>query len=123
MNIVHNVEQEPHDETPSKESNHSYNFCNYWWSDFTLAHNDLEEKSVIKMEYNKYSSSKKSITGSKLPEQISSEFDEADNINFATYDEYNEEDYTFETVEEVIVEENDSEWTRFDKFRPTNVSS
>ena len=38
-----------------------------------------------------------------------------DKVMFNTYDEYNEEDYTFETVEEIIVEENEIEgstWSR-----------
>ena len=61
------------------------------------------------MDQNKYSSSKKQMSNKNFKEDFSADFEEADNMNFNTYDEYNEDDYTFETVEEIVVEEAESE--------------
>jgi hypothetical protein len=66
---------------------------------------DFEEKKVVSMNEHKYSSTKKNKSPHMLKELTSRDFEEADRIQFKTYEEYNEEDFTFETVEEIIVEE------------------
>lgn len=74
------------------------------------------------MNDKKYSTSKHSKSNSKYIDGSSIEFEKADNDNFKVYEEYNEEDYTFETIEEIIVEENEAnpEWERQNKIRKSN---
>jgi hypothetical protein len=76
---------------------------------------DFEEKKVISLNPNKYSSSNKKAS-SRFSEFNSKDNDEADQIQFKTYEEYNEEDFTFETVEEVIVEEQEYDGSTFSRL-------
>ncbi|CAI2385141.1 unnamed protein product [Moneuplotes crassus] len=104
------------DKTPQrKSSEHSHNFSN----------SNIEEKKVVSMNFNKYSTSKNNKSGQKIPEArkcsgsmnaSSIEFAQADQDLFKTFEEYNEGDYTYETFEEVLIEEQDgSKWLRVDK--------
>ncbi len=87
------------------------------------ANADMEEKKVITMNENKYSTSKPSRSGAKLEENSSDEFEQADKDQFKTYDEYNEEEYTFEAFEEVLVyEEGQSKWSAVENYHSKRVS-
>jgi hypothetical protein len=78
---------------------------------------DFEEKKVISVNHHKYSSTKKNKSpANKFTELTSRDFEEADQINFKTYEEYNEEDFTFETVTEIIVEEQECEESTISRF-------
>lgn len=75
------------------------------------------------MQRNKYGQ----IKTDKTPEKVTSstEFEEADKIQFKTFEEYAQDDQEFETVEEVIIEEEEYE-PSFSRctgtIRGTNVS-
>lgn len=79
------------------------------------------------MNVNKYSTSKNNKSGKKAKEErmveggmnaSSIEFAQADQDLFKTFEEYNEEDYTFETFEEVLIEEQDgSKWSGIDQSK------
>lgn len=73
------------------------------------------------MNINKYSSSKHDRS-SGIEENSSSEFEQADRDQFRTFEEYNEEDYTVENFEEVLIEEQDaSKWSKVDRSNPNSV--
>lgn len=73
------------------------------------------------MNINKYSSSKHDRS-SGIEENSSSEFEQADRDQFRTFEEYNEEDYTVENFEEVLIEEQDaSKWSKVDRTNSNSV--
>jgi uncharacterized protein (DUF3084 family) len=77
---------------------------------------DFEEKKVISLNEHKYSSTKKNKSPYRLRELTTRDFEEADQIQFKTYEEYNEEDFIFETVEEITIEEQEYEESTISRF-------